>query len=95
MADYPVSIEAVRKMLIDLRSSLGNERYISIGLTMALGKLEGFPPMDAVEVVCCKDCRLWKRVDEHHGKCPFLIGEHQYAGPDHFCSMGERKEVLE
>ena len=56
MADYPISIDAVRKMLIDLRSSLGNERYISIGLSMALHQLDGFPQMDAVPVVRCREC---------------------------------------
>lgn len=57
------------------------------------GKTPGKAPgLDLVEVVRCKDCRLWKRIDETTGKCPFLIGEHQYAGSDHFCSLGERKE---
>lgn len=56
MADYPISKEAVQKMLVDLRTSL-NECYISIGISMALHQLEGFPQMDAVPVVRCKECK--------------------------------------
>ena len=44
MADYPISKEAVQKMLIDLRNSLGNERYISIGISMALTFIAGLIP---------------------------------------------------
>ena len=50
------------------------------------------PAVDAVEVVRCKDCMYWTRVNKHSGKCPFLIGEHQYAGDNHYCSCGERRE---
>ena len=50
------------------------------------------PTIDAVEVVRCKDCVLWKPVGKHTGKCPFLIGENQYTGDDHYCSLGERRE---
>lgn len=57
MANYPISIDSVREMLIELRRSLGDERYISIGLSMALSQLEGFPQMDAVPVVRCRECR--------------------------------------
>lgn len=50
------------------------------------------PAVDAVEVVRCRECRLWRRVEKHSGKCPFLIGEHQYTGDDHFCSLAEKRE---
>lgn len=50
---------------------------------------------DAVRVVRCKDCVLWRPVDKHTGKCPFLIGKHQYTGDDHYCSCGERREENE
>ena len=50
------------------------------------------PAVDAVEVVRCKDCVLWSRVDKIHGRCPFLLGDHQYTGPDHYCSCGDRGE---
>lgn len=48
--------------------------------------------VDAVPVVRCKNCMYWTRVSERMGKCPFLIGEHQYAGDNHYCSCGERRE---
>ena len=93
MADYPISKEAVQKMLIDLRSSLGNERYISIGITMALHQLDGFPQMDAVPVVRCRNCRLWRRTEAHYGKCPFLIGENQYTSEDGFCNLADKMDA--
>jgi len=58
----------------------------------AILRVKDAPAVDAVEVVRCRDCALWKRVDEHCGKCPFLIGKHQYTVPYHYCSCGERRE---
>lgn len=57
-----------------------------------LKMIDATPAIDAVHVVRCRDCVLWQRVGKHTGKCPFLIGEHQYTGDDHYCSCGERKE---
>lgn len=54
--------------------------------------LNSLPSVDGVEVVRCKDCVLWKRVDDICGKCPFLIGENQYTSEYHFCSIGEKEE---
>lgn len=48
--------------------------------------------IDAVEVVRCRNCRLWRRTDKHYGKCPFLIGEHQYTSEDGFCNLGEKMD---
>lgn len=91
MADYLISKAAVQKMLIDLGEHL-NEHYISIGISMALQKMEGFKPADAVEVVRCRNCRLWRRTENHYGKCPFLIGEHQYTSEDGYCNLGEKMD---
>ena len=48
--------------------------------------------IDAVPVVRCLECHCYTPVDEHTGKCVFLIGEHQYVVPDGYCYLGERKE---
>ena len=64
-------------------------------LAVPVEAIENAPTADAVEVVRCKDCVLWRPVDKHIGKCPFLIGEHQYTGDDHYCSCGERAEENE
>lgn len=48
--------------------------------------------IDAVSVVRCMDCIGYTPVDEHTGKCVFLIGEHQYVVPDGYCYLGERKD---
>lgn len=106
MADYPISKEAVQKILIDLRNSLGNERYISIGISMALHQLEGFPQMEAVPVVRCEDCvKFWEYTEEHKATVEKADGDCMIrcmAAPDdlQFCavqkddyfSMGKRKE---
>lgn len=46
MADYPVSIELVRRKLIEMRDVM--DPYAKYVLDMAISKLEGFPAMDAV-----------------------------------------------
>lgn len=46
MADYPVSIDLVRRKLLEMRD--GMEPTAIAVLNMALSKLEGFPAMDVV-----------------------------------------------
>lgn len=58
----------------------------------AMDVVEDMPAVDAEPVVYCRDCVLWKPVDKNTGKCPFLIGEHQYTGAEHYCSCGERAQ---
>lgn len=50
---------------------------------------------DAVQVVQCKDCKHWKRMDnlpKHYGEC--LDSVFGYCAPreDFFCKNGEREE---
>ena len=54
--------------------------------------IEDAPAVDAVEVVRCRECFYYTPVDKNTGKCAFLIGAHQYAVPDGYCYLGERKE---
>ena len=60
MADYPISIDAVRNMLLRLKHCHSPE-YIDLGISMALHKLEGFPPMDVATVVHGR----WDKPIEH------------------------------
>lgn len=46
MADYPVSIDLVRRKLLEMRD--GMEPTAIAVLNMAISKLEGFPAMDVV-----------------------------------------------
>lgn len=91
MADYPISIDAVREMLIELRRSLGNERYISIGLSMALSQLEGFPQMDAVPVVRCKECKNAEKTVWSSGEMYCLVWK-MNPKPNGYCYCGEKKD---
>ena len=60
MADYPISIDAVRNMLLRLKYCHSPE-YIDVGICMALHKLEGFPQMDVATVTYGK----WDTPVEH------------------------------
>ena len=91
---------AVDNLISVCKSGLdGQDRTIllyGIGvLSEAIRHVENVPAVDAVEVVRCKDCVLWKPIKEHIGKCPFLIGEQQCTGRNHYCSLGERREARE
>ena len=48
-------------------------------------------PVDAVEVVRCKDCKAWNRYESTSvsGNCGYL---HKMRMDDDFCSYGERKD---
>ena len=83
MADYPVSIDLVRRKLLEMRD--GMEPTAIAVLNMALSKLEGFPAMDVVPVVhgkwetqgrdaTCSVCKYIQigayRVTWHSPYCP-------------------------
>ena len=60
-----------------------------------LDELEGLPSVDAVEVVYCKDCEYFKKIDQFFGECMHLPN----SLPDGlvndlfwYCADGERKE---
>lgn len=99
MADYPVSIDRVRRELLEMRE--GMELYAKCVLNMVLTKLEGFPPMDldAVPVVRCREC--WKRGNER--ECPMCHEEFDgcdyctidYTSDDGFCHMGKKMDAKE
>lgn len=95
MADYPISKEEVVRKLINLRDELGGP-FAKEMLNMALARLEGFPPMDAVQVVRCRGCR--KRGNER--ECPMCHEEFDgcdyctidYTSDDGFCHMGKKMD---
>ena len=93
MADL-ISREALlrnARKLMDYDEAYGELYPFRIN-AVEVAAIKAAPAVDAVEVVRCKDCVYWTRVNKHTGKCPFLIGEHQYAGDNHYCSCGERRE---
>lgn len=58
MADYPVSIDRVRRELIKLRDEF-RVPFAKDVVNMSIARLEGFPQMDAVPAVRCRDCEYW------------------------------------
>ena len=89
MADYLISKAAVQKMLLDLRDSL-REPFAGVGVNMALHKLEGFSPADAVEVVRCKDCENAKDclASTKHYHCDYWD---MVTTANGFCHAGKKK----
>lgn len=77
---------------IDVARAYAEERWPSPVVRRHIDALlDGCPKVDVPQIVRCKDCVLWMRVDEYSGRCPFLIGENQRTGPEHYCSCGERR----
>ena len=76
------------KMDADLCASCGEHHTAEDVIMM----IKTAPTVDAVPVVRCLECHCYTPVDEHTGKCVFLIGEHQYVVPDGYCYLGARKD---
>ena len=90
LIDADVAVENIEEWLNSVGTVL-----IRNGLSCTcelMGCIEDAPTIDAVPVVRCRECHCYTPVDEHTGKCVFLIGEHQYVVPDGYCYLGERKE---
>lgn len=54
------------------------------------GYRDGYAQANSVEVVLCKDCKFYKRV-EGENICTYAIGT-EYVSEDDFCSHGERRK---
>ena len=76
------------KMDADLCASCGEHHTAEDVIMM----IKTAPTVDAVPVVRCLECHCYTPVDEHTGKCVFLIGEHQYVVPDGYCYLEELKK---
>ena len=60
------------------------------GIYIGINNLQ---PVDAVEVVRCKDCRFYFFVEgEDRGECDERIDSFRPFYPNDFCSYGERKD---
>lgn len=92
LIDKDAVMNTLRKIQVIQSMDIVQEVAFAEGVDAAIAVVDVSPAVDAVEVVRCKDCVYWTRVGKHSGKCPFLIGEHQYASDDHYCSCGERRE---
>lgn len=84
--------------LIDRQKALGetwrSPRYtdpLNV-LTEIRERLLALPPVDAVEVVRCRDCRYWQDNNGGypHEECRW--GHDETPDADDYCSYGERKE---
>lgn len=78
--------------LVASRTSLGETKPNEISSIEVIGLINDAPTVDAVEVVRCKDCRMFV-----HNKAAFVTYCNRelkclYANPDGYCSYGERKE---
>lgn len=91
MADY-----IDRQALLEWFKNWSDYDEFSVGYIT--GVIEDEPPVDAVRVVRCNDCKYWDIFDAHSTICPDnrrckgIIGK-MYTAPDYYCAYGERKDV--
>ena len=78
---------AFKQRLIAFATELHTEVLTLDTIIMILNQYE---PVDAVQVVRCKDCKYWeKQKDSAQGRC-ILSGN--YPTSAWFCANGERKD---
>lgn len=53
--------------------------------------IEQAPTVDAVEVVRCKDCKKWLKVEPSGTNCRYCAISTRSRLPYDFCSYGERR----
>lgn len=53
--------------------------------------IDNAPTVDAVEVVRCKDCKKWLRLEPSGTNCRVCADSTRIRLPYDFCSYGERK----
>lgn len=87
--------------LISRKALIAEYDRVHIGPPGGARKLmEDAPAVDAVQVVRCKDCKMWRRrkrghigfVDSPIGYCPLMDVEQNH---NNFCSYGIRRETNE
>jgi hypothetical protein len=59
----------------------------SISLSEIVDFIDNAETVDAVPVVRCKDCGVWKRLEDGLINCPYCT---DLKTPDDFCSYGEK-----
>lgn len=78
---------------IETIKALGNEELTEISLVIYDGIKQEIckqPTVDAVEVVRCRDCKYYRKID-HGGICVLLAREEKMTD-DWFCADGERRD---
>lgn len=73
-----------------LRDKNGPYDHYTDGYEECYDRIVEAPPVDAVEVVRCKDCKHFKIMSDGYTKCAHRYGLAMVL-LDNFCSYGERK----
>jgi hypothetical protein len=68
-----------------------NDTMIQAAMRLARSKIENAPTVDAVEVVRCKDCKKWLKLEPSGTNCRVCADSTRIRLPYDFCSYGERK----
>lgn len=69
-----------------------NDNMIQGAMRLARSKIENAPTVDAVEVVRCKDCKKWLKLEQSGTNCRVCADSTRIRLPYDFCSYGERKQ---
>ena len=76
---------------VNLKELLNNVKHNAPYIYSILAPIELItPPVDAVKVVRCKECKNW--TTEHGGFCRFFgltASGSSFFGPNGYCSQGE------
>ena len=96
---FDEEFKKTRKLILDGEDHLDN---LAEGFTEAHSVILSIKPLDAVEVVRCKDCKHYKEFRTKRNKqimrlcCRMGKNDMEYSvKPDDFCSYGERKEGVD
>ena len=79
------------KLMEELDNIVYTRKASDRHLLQIISAIQNAPTVDAVEVVCCKDCRYWKLVRNELHDCIFGSGL-LYPKGNEYCSYGERRD---
>ena len=88
-----IALSEVKKKLTAIRQyftgyhSTEQDKLARAVVKLCIEEIDKLKPVDAVEVVRCKDCKYWE--DGYFGYCTKIHSAMEY---DAFCSNGERKD---
>ena len=86
-----------RQAALDEKNIVHMEMFGRDFPVVPVATLKRLPPVDAVPVVKCKDCKYWKTGEGVNRSkkvkfCTYNIGHHYARRDEDFCSRGERKD---
>ena len=70
-----------------IKNSVATSSDGSCSLSEIVDFIDNAKTVDAVPVIRCKDCRVWRRLEDGLINCPYCT---DLKTPDDFCSYAEK-----